>query len=328
MNRFIIEENEKEKILSLHKSLIKKSILNNVMEQSTTTPVVNTDEKILREAMDAGCLRNGSLKTNKAGTRTIYRATTKSGKSIVFNADMTYAFEDGSKSGKWKCSRIQDVQSKLKTLKDQGWKTKEELMADNVDLNTLSQTYDTTTIEGTNITLYRLKGAQTTHFSGTSTQEFNVNQQSFIDDYLKKGYILNPTRSQQQYMESFTAEDLGAPPDLFPNGLTMWYDPRQQSQMGSDDRPLKNILDSQDLGRKTCKNNINDYYRAYLRRNSIKITKADFIPAKKIVQACKDQWYKKWPALSGGKKLDNYLNILSGVEAGGPIGEYEYFKLK
>ena len=44
----------------------------------------------------------------------------------------------------------------------------------------------------------------------------------------------------------------------------------------------------------------------------------DFTPMKIKVQACKNQHYGKWGILGGGNRIDNYLDILSGVKGGGP----------
>ena len=328
MKNIILDENEKKSILSMHKVLMRNANMVNIQEQPTTGPVVNTDEQILRKAYDFGCLKNGKFISNRDNTKTIYRATTKSGKIIEFSADMTYKFQDGSKSGKWKGSRIETASFKIEKLKNEGWKTYEEIVKDGVNLNTLDKTHKSIPIEGTNIKLYREIGKENVFYSGGSTSDFNKEQQEFIDGYLKRNYVLNPSRYEQQYMKPITDKQLNAPPDLFPNGLTLWYDPRNQSQMGSDYRPLQDILDSQGTDRKTCKNNINDYYEQYRRRNSSVAPPMEFEEAKLIVQACKDKWYGRWPALTGGKKMDEILDFFTGAKAGGPEGEFQYFRLK
>jgi hypothetical protein len=49
------------------------------------------------------------------------------------------------------------------------------------------------------------------------------------------GYKLNPTRIEQSTMVKVTDKELGAPSDLFPNGLTMFYNPNQQSDITRSD---------------------------------------------------------------------------------------------
>ena len=68
----------------------------------------NTELQILQAAIDAGCLKNGKILTTTNRSKFIYRATTKSGKEVDFLADMSYKFRDGSKSGKWSCSELNE----------------------------------------------------------------------------------------------------------------------------------------------------------------------------------------------------------------------------
>jgi len=68
----------------------------------------SSDEQRLRSAMESGCLTNGSLK-RQISTGIIYykkESTKQAGKMIRYYADMTYEFEDGSNSGKWKCPQL------------------------------------------------------------------------------------------------------------------------------------------------------------------------------------------------------------------------------
>lgn len=325
MKKFLVDETQKNEILSMHKSLMK--------EQAAPATYSSADEQILRKSIQAGCLKDGKLRTDKNKTRIIYRSTTKSGKIVDFFPDMTYKFQDGSKTGRWKCDQAQTIitndqetQAKIETLKKQNWKTLEELKTAGVDLNTLDKTHEKTVVGTT--TLYRPVGGKTVHHSNTSTAEFNQEQQSFIDKFVALGYVLNPTRVEQQSMVAYTDKQLNAPPDLFPNGLTMWYDPNKQKLITKDDSVLSDIIKNQSIDRKACKKNIEDYYTAYTRRKSFQVSASEIEKAKRVVQACKDQYYGEWPALSGGKKLDRYLDVLSGNVSGGPSGEYANFKLK
>lgn len=86
---------------------------------------------ILRNAIKKNCLFGGKLRKNQAGTIFYYRVTNKSGKVIDFFPDMTYKFVDGSKKGKWNCSKpdpviqtelTRDQQEILKRLEQIGWK--------------------------------------------------------------------------------------------------------------------------------------------------------------------------------------------------------------
>ena len=41
------------------------------------------------------------------------------------------------------------------------------------------------------------------------------------------------------------------------------------------------------------------------------------------VQACKNEFYGDWGFL-GGRKIDNYLDILSGDKEGGPLSDSKW----
>jgi hypothetical protein len=328
MKKFLIEESEKTKILSMHKALIKEQNSSEEIEEQDVKGGINSEEDILRKSIKAGCLKNGKILTNTDRSKFVYRATTKSGKEVDFLGDMSYKFRDGSKSGKWACSALSpnptpkpnqeqlDNESKIASEIKKGWKKIETLKSEGVDLTTLDKVYDKITI-GTTV-LYRPKGSSTTFTPGTSTQDFNNDQQSFVDEFEKKGYILNPTRLERNTMVAVTDKELGAPPDLFPNGLTMFYDPNKQSEMkGRGGSELRDILDNQSINRNVCRKNIDDFYKSFTRRNSITIDPATINKAKRIVQACKDQHYGKWGVAGGGNRLDGYLDILSGG-SGGP----------
>lgn len=324
MKRQLIDDAEKNQILEMHKtSMIEQA---NLPEKNESPEL-----SLLRKAISAGCLKQGRILTNSNRSQYVYRATTKSGKEVDFFANMSYKFRDGSKTGKWACPQLANIaaeeekarqeasinKSKIETELKKGWKTLDTLRSEGVDLTTLDNVYEKKVIG--NVTLYRPRGSSTTFTPGTSTSDFNANQESFINKFIAKGYVLNPTRIQQSTMVKVTDKELGAPEDLFPNGLVMWYDPNKQSDIRRrEGSVLGDILDNQSINRNVCRKNIKDYYESFKRRNSIVIDPATINKAKRIVQACKDQHYGKWGIGGQGKKLDEYLDILSGNKEGGP----------
>jgi hypothetical protein len=343
MEKYFIEESEKTKILSMHKALMKEQSSKKEVEEQDVKGGVNSEEDMLRKAIKAGCLKSGKLLTNANRSKFVYRATTKSGKEVDFSADMSYKFKDGSGSGKWACPQLAtlaaselatqqttvDNESKVQTELKKGWKKLETLKAEGVDLTTLDKVYDTQVIGG--ITLYRPKGSSTTFTPGTSTADFNREQLEFVSTFEKKGYKLNPTRVEQSTMVKVTDKELGAPADLFPNGLVMYYNPNVQSQIsGRDNSVLSDILNNQSINRNACRKNIEDYFKSFQRKNSIVIDSATINKIKKIVQACKDEHYGKWGVAGGGNKIDNYLDILSGNKEGGPTsyGDDSIWRIK
>jgi len=333
MKKFIVESSEKNAILKMHKSLL---------EQTETKPM--TDEETLRSAISVGCLKNGSLKRQTSTGKLFYRkeSTKQAGKMIRFYPDMSYEFEDGSKKGKWKCPQLTtaaaaqataqqttaDIESKIQSEIKKGWKKLETLRSEGVDLTTLDKVFDKLVIG--NVTLYRPKGDVSTFTSNTSIAQFNQDQLDFIDRFTQKGYKLNPTRIEQMNLVKVTGEQLGAPADLFPNGLVMWYDANQQSAIGGrEDSVLSDILDNQSIDRTACRKNIEDFYELYRRRNSAQVDPATIDRARRVVQACKDEHYGKW-GVTGGKKFDEMLDILSGRKEGGPLttGASSIFRIK
>jgi hypothetical protein len=337
MKKFLIEESEKTQILMMHKSLF---------EQADEKPI--TDEQKLRNAISVGCLKNGSLKRQKSTGRIYYKkeSVKQAGKMVRFFPDMTYEFEDGSSKGKWSCPQLAaaaataaataavtatqqaEIDSKIATEMKKGWKKLETLKAEGVDLTTLDKVFDKQVIG--NIALFRPKGSSTTFTPGTSTVDFNNDQQSFVDTFIAKGYKLNPTRLEQNSLVKVTGEQLGAPADLFPNGLVMWYDPNQQSTIrGGENSILSDILDNQSINRTTCRKNVKDFFELYRRRNSAQVDPATVDRAKRIVQACRDEHYGKW-GVAGGKNVDDMLDVLSGRKEGGPLstGPTAIFRIK
>ena len=342
MKQFLISEDEKISILSKHKALMKEQHKSLINEQQ------NPSLEILRKAVKGGCLRNGQLVQSKLDpTKYIYRAKTDSGLDIDFFGDMTYKFRESGKTGKWKmCQQAIDMETnaantaaanaetkrdnaaKIASLKQQNYKTKEELIAAGADLNTIDKSYDKQVIG--NVALYKLKGDVNDLTLSGGTQDFDAKQQAFINKYLKApfGYVLNPPREQRSQMKAVTAADLGADSDLFPNGLTLYYDPNAQKNIKSDKSLVSDILKNQAVDREACRKNVEDYYRSY--KTDATIDPATLYKVKAVVQACKNQHYGKWGVLGGGKKLDDYLDILSGVKEGGPMsyGDNAVWRLK
>ena len=338
MKQFLIEEeSEKKNILSMHKSLMK--------EQTKATGELSPEEGLLRKAISAGCLKNGSLKRQKSTGKLYYKkeSTKQIGKFVRFFPDMTFAFEDGSRKGKWVCPQLAnatateittqqttaDNESKIATEIKKGWKKLETLRAEGVDLTTLDKVYDTQVVG--NVTLYRPKGSSTNFTPNTSTADFNKDQLSFISTFEQKGYKLNPSRIEQSTLVKVTDKDLGAPADLFPNGLVMWYNPNAQDDIKRNQGSvLADVLSNQSINRQACRKNVTDYFETFKRKNSIVIDPATITKAKRVVQACKDEHYGKWGIAGGGNRLDNYLDILSGNKEGGPTsyGDDSIWRIK
>jgi hypothetical protein len=346
MKQFLISEEERISILLKHKALMK--------EQTQGVQKTRTPEQNLRLAIKGGCIRNGGLFTTKDDpTKYVYRAVSDPGVVPQFNVDffgdMTYRIRQSGKTGRWKmCQKAIDMETKaandaaaaaelkkdndlkLASYKKLNWKTKDEMIAAGVDVTVLDNNtvYDVLTVGNTK--LYKPKGQKNDVVQGASTEEFNADEKDFLDRYDKLGYKLNPTQIERESLTPITAKQLGARPDMFPHGITLYYDPNKQSKLTtsmSDD--LGTELTNQTPPRDVCKIKIENFYNYFRKRNSVlpdpdayrraapKITKARL-----VVQACKDEYYpKKWGILNGGNQLNEYIEILSGDSQGGPSSQ-------
>lgn len=99
-----------------------------------------------------------------------------------------------------------------------------------------------------------------------------------------------------------------------------YTDPNKQSTLRRKDNILGDILDNQSINKNVCRKNIEDFFTSFKQKNSIVVDASTLSKAKRIVQACRDQHYGKWGVLgTGGKKIDDMLDILSGCKEGGPL---------
>ena len=335
--KFILENEEVMRILSLHKE--QKNKIEEQTKSSTSTKRSRADLiDFYTKAKTNGCITDQNLDLSNffrvAGQDRAYvKGPSASMKGMVKRVYDDFSWEvvdpatgKALKGNKWSCKALEpavvdptiatDNSSKIASLKKQNWKTRDELVG--VDLTTIDKVYDKQTIG--DVTLYRPKGHASDLTLDTSTAEFNKEQREFIDDFEKKGYEVNPTRVQRDNMVAVSAKQLGAPDDLFPNGLTLYYDPNKQSKISRKDTSvLGDILANQSVDRQACRKNVEDYFKSFKQKYSVVVDNATIYKAKRIVQACKDQYYpNKWGILGGGNKLNDYIEILSGDKGNGP----------
>lgn len=322
------------------------------MKKSVISEQTNPDlRQQLEKFLSDGCVKDGVIvsmqSTNPSLQLAIKQESSRTpGKfRYVFSDKRIGSFNENGKfefsPSKMFCKALQqstaasvtatqqsETDSKIATEMKKGWKKLETLKAEGVDLTTLNQVFDKQVIG--NVALFRPKGDVSTFTSNTSIAQFNQDQLDFIDRFTQKGYKLNPTRIEQMNLVKVTGEQLGAPSDLFPNGLVMWYDANQQSSIGGrEDSVLSDILDNQSINRNACRKNIEDFYELYRRRNSAQVDPSTIDRARRVVQACKDEHYGKW-GVTGGNKFDGILDTLSGSKQGGPgtQGPSSIFRIK
>lgn len=304
--RYIIEESEKNEILSMHKSLMKEQVL----PTEPVKPVSNTGEEILRKAKAAGCLINGNIFTNPDKTKFVYRATTKSGKEIDFYGDMTYKFKDGSKSGNWKCDKISQIDSQqasqasqkatvdtdiARELEQYGWKKRADIAVTDTELSQLYQKHP-------KYDLFKLK--VNTSKQGGYTPE----QLAFIKQWTtEKGYVEKLT-PEQLASGTYQKVNVQGSEQYFPGGLIMY-------------KPAAGVQD-----KKECRDKVKQYYD-YWKTKREDIPQSQFDSLKSQVQACANQFDGKWGGVFSN--VDNYIKTLRGG-TGGPLsyGEDAKWRLK
>lgn len=302
MKKFIISEEEKKTILSMHKSLVN--------EQESKTPVEDVNLTKLRNSIKVGCLTNGKLKRDSSKNIYFYRKPSATGTGDVdFFADMTYKFVDGSKSGKWKCEGLTTLantttqqstqQATVDTdiareLEQYGWKKREDIAVTDTELSQLYQKHP-------KYDLFKLK--VNTAKEGGYTPE----QTSFIKNWEAKGYKSKLT-SDELATGTFQKVKVEGSEQYFPGGLIM-YKPASGEQ-----------------DKKACRVKVKEYYD-YWKTKREDIPQSQFDSLKSQVQACANQFEGKWGGIFS--VVDNQIKTLRGG-TGGPLsyGEDAKWRLK
>ena len=317
MKKFIVEDIEKDVILKMHKSLLK--------EQTQDVNLVK-----LRQAVIAGCLKNGSLKVNKSTGEYFYRkpSVKDSGKEVDFFANMTYKFSDGSKSGKWKCDEIaqmkvtaaQAAQQQAantedinRMKKEGGWQEANELKTTRENLDN-PQMFEKKVVSG--VTLYRPVISSGVS-AGLTPEQIKV-----VKKYTDLGGKLRKDLDAEE-AETWTSKVVYPAGTLFSQDLVMFFPPSNvKGTEGSkvDSEFKKAVTNQTPTSKSDCRDTIEAYYEAW--RTKQRIEQSTLLPMKEKVQACANYFEGKWGgALS---KIDNYIEILRGDREGGPLSDSKW----
>lgn len=303
MKKFIINEEEKSNILSMHKAL-----MNEQMENSTNTEDPNLIK--LRNSIKVGCLSNGKLKRDTTKNIYFYRKPSATGTGDVdFFPDMTYKFVDGSKSGKWKCDGLvtlantntQQAAQKstvdtdiARELEQYGWKKREDIAVTDTELGQLYQKHP-------KYDLYKLK------VNTAKTGGYTPEQTAFIENWKTKGYKSTLT-PEELATGTFQKVNVQGSEQYFPGGLIMY-----KPAAGAQDK-------------KTCRDKVKQYYD-YWKTKREDISQSEFDQLKSQVQACANQFEGKWGGIFSS--VDDDIKTLRGG-TGGPLsyGEDAKWRLK
>jgi len=321
MKNNLISESEVSQILSMHKSLREQTEIKKVTDTSS-------DLVMLRKAITAGCLKGGKILTNANQTKYVYRATSKSGKTVDFTADMNYKFGDGSKSGKWKCDEIaqmevnaaQAAQQQAANMADTalvqqegGWQEAKDIKTTRENLEN-PQMFEKKVVNG--VTLYRAV------ISSGVTGGLTPEQIKVVKKYTDLGGKLRKDLDAEE-AQTWTSKVVYPAGTLFSQDLVMFFPPSnvRGAEGGNVKTQFNNAISNQTPTSKSdCRDTIDAYYEAW--RTKKKVEPNTFLPMKEKVQACANEFEGKWGGVLS--RIDNYVEMLRGDREGGPLSDSKW----
>lgn len=331
MKKFLIEDTEKSRILEMHKSLM------NEQTDSNNTSIKDQ----LQAFIDQGCFPSGTPKvvtmksTNPQKTFAIKVESTKTpGKFRYFFIDNTVGQKENETftmlTSKWSCdtNKLKKDKEKndatlsastenLNRIKKEGnWSTKEELIASGeTEQNIANPAMYEKMIVG-NVTIYRNKSLNSIGSGLTASQI------SIINDWGKQGYKLRNELTPEE-AKTFKSKVVSpASEGIFSQDLIMYFDPNAVQGVKSGETKvsittvIQNAVESRiPTDKKDCKQTIEAYYISWKKKRPL--APNEFNALKEKAQACKNEFYGDWGPIGGGK-VDNIIDIMTGVKMGGP----------
>ena len=331
MKKFLIEETEKSRILEMHKSLM------NEQTDSNNTSIKDQ----LQSFIDQGCFPSGTPKvvtmksTNPQKTFAIKVESTKTpGKFRYFFIDNTVGQKENETftmlTSKWSCdtNKIQKDKEKndatlsastenLNRIKKEGnWSTKEELIASGETEQNIANPAMYEKMMVGNVTIYRNKS-----LSGIGSG-LTASQKSVISDWGKQGYKLRNELTPEE-AKTFKSKVVSPASDgIFSQDLIMYFDPNAVQGVKSGETKvsittvIQNAVESRiPTDKKDCKQTIEAYYISWKKKRPL--APNEFNALKEKAQACKNEFYGDWGPIGGGK-VDDIIDIMTGVKMGGP----------
>jgi hypothetical protein len=320
MKNNLISESEVKEILSMHKSLKEQ-------DEKKISLDVTSDLVKLRKAITAGCLKSGKILTNANQSKYVYRATSKTGKTVDFTADMNYKFKDGSKSGKWKCDEIAQMaasaaQTAAQVAQQQaanaadtslvqqegGWQEAKDIKTTRENLENPLM-FEKKVVNG--VTLYR--SVPGSGITGGLTPD----QTKTIEKWKAQGAKLRKELDPEESKTWSSRVVSPASEGYFSQDLVMYFPP--ENVVGANGSSIEaqfnsSVSSQTPSSKRDCRDTIEAYYKAYVTKKRIQPN--SFEPMKEKVQACANEFNGKWGGVLS--KIDNYVDILRGVKEGGP----------
>jgi hypothetical protein len=226
--------------------------------------------------------------------------------------------------GKWTCSKLataaadaktaQETQSASKsnidkTKQEGDFKTKEELIKVDTEQNLENPVmYEKKVVNG--VTLYRRK------ISGGIGAALTKDQQDIVNKWTSQGAKLRKDLDPEQAKTWAARVVSPASEGYFSQDLIMYFDPSVTVKDAAITTTIQQSLQNRiPTDQKDCKNTIEAYYLAFKKKRPLEPNEFEALKAK--TQACKNEYGGDWGILSGGRRMDNYLDIMSGG-IGGP----------
>jgi hypothetical protein len=334
--KLIFEANEQEKreILEQH-NLFKKVLQSKVtrlMVNEQSTPL--TGVEFLKAARDKKCkiAVGGVIKSAPGKPSVLYKLADydsangyfKKGDELYIKDDYTFdvvttdatgAKTKSAQGKKWACPAMTadaEAASKLnvdKTKQEGEFKTKEELLKVDTEQNIENPVmYEKKVVNG--VTLYRRK------ISGGIGAALTEDQQKIVDKWKSQGAKLRKELDPEEAKTWVSRVVSPASEGYFSQDLIMYFDPTVTVKDATITTTIQTAVTNRiPTDQKDCKTTIEAYYLAFKKKRPLEPNEFEALKAK--TQACKNEYGGDWSALSGGRRMDNYLEIMSGG-VGGP----------
>ena len=349
---FEYSEEEKRSILEQHyqfkkvlQSKVKRLMINEqVKDGNGVTPTISGKD-LLDAAMTKNCkiTRGGELYSDKGELNNevvIFKVADedspqgyyKKGDKLYIKGDYTFDVvktdnlgnETTIEGNPWQCPELtaDAVAAIAKTKKDAddaalknfeltqkegAWKERKDIMDtdDNVEN---PQMYEKKVVNG--VILYRRVSGKGIAGATDARQQAVINKWSARGAKLEKDVDAEEAKTWERYLVSPKSEG------LFSEDFYMYFPPTTITNTDITTSFEGAVKEQTPESPKDCKQAVESYYEAFKRELTFQPNV--FYPMKKKVQLCKNTYYNKWGAFRGGKKLDEYLDILDRTLPGGP----------
>jgi len=317
-----INQIERDTILEMH-SKFKKSLISEQVDDLKTK---------LDKFLSDGCVKNGKIvqlqTKNPALQYAIKQESTKTpGKFRYFFADYRVGIFDGSgkfqfSPSKWSCAGVQQATAAAATAataaanaadtslvqQEGGWQEAKDIKTTRENLEN-PKMFEKKVVNG--VTLYR--SVPGSGITGGLTPD----QTKVIDKWTKQGARLRKDLDPEQAKTWVSRVVSPASEGYFSQDLVMFFDPEKVNDTEIAKKIQTNVERRIPTNVKDCKMNIEKYYLNYTKKRPLEPNELAALKGK--VQACKNEFYGDWGVIfSGGNKMDNILDIMSGVKSGGP----------